>query len=68
MIFQYFSRARKAENSSDYAIPCRAKGLKYSLNLQVKCYKEQEISQTRDECPHRNWSSIRHIFGKIAVI
>ena len=22
---------------------------------------EQEMSQTRDECPQRNWSSIRHI-------
>ena len=23
--------------------------------------KKQEMSQTRDECPQRNWSSIRHI-------
>ena len=22
---------------------------------------KQEMSQTRDECPQRNWSSIRHI-------
>ena len=29
---------------------------------------EQEMSQTRDECPQRNWSSIRHICGKIAII
>ena len=26
------------------------------------------MSQTHDECPQRNWSSIRHILGKIAVI
>ena len=25
---------------------------------------EQEMSQSRDECPQRNWSSIRHIRGK----
>ena len=24
-------------------------------------YEKQEMSQTRDECPQRNWSSIRHI-------
>ena len=29
---------------------------------------EQEMSQSRDECPQRNWSSIRHIRGKLAVI
>ena len=23
--------------------------------------EKQEMSQTRDECPQRNWSSIRHI-------
>ena len=22
---------------------------------------QQEMSQTRDECPQRNWSNIRHI-------
>ena len=27
----------------------------------VDLYKQQEMSQTRDECPQRNWSSIRHI-------
>ena len=27
------------------------------LRLLIK----QEMSQTRDECPQRNWSSIRHI-------
>ena len=26
-----------------------------------KINKKQEMSQTRDECPQRNWSSIRHI-------
>ena len=26
------------------------------------------MSQLRDECPQRNWSSIRHIRGKLAVI
>ena len=31
-------------------------------------FEKQEMSQTRDECPQRNWSSIRHIWGKIAVI
>ena len=30
--------------------------------------KRQEMSQTRDECPQRNWSSTRHIWGKIAII
>ena len=25
---------------------------------------KQEMSQTRDECPQRNWSSIRHIWRK----
>ena len=30
--------------------------------------KKQEMSQTRDTCPQRNWSSIRHIWGKLAVI
>ena len=29
---------------------------------------EQEMSQTRDECPQTNWSSIRHICEKLAVI
>ena len=29
---------------------------------------QQEMSQKRDECPQRNWSSIRHILGKLAVI
>ena len=35
-----------------------------SVNLEM----QQEMSQTRDECPQRNWSSIRHICGKLAVI
>ena len=26
------------------------------------------MSQKRDECPKRNWSSIRHIWGKLFVI
>ena len=26
------------------------------------------MSQARDECPQRNWSSIRHIGGKLTVI
>ena len=26
-----------------------------------KDLNKQEMSQTRDECPQRNWSSIRHI-------
>ena len=30
--------------------------------------EKQEMSQSRDECPQRNWSSIRHIRGKLAVI
>ena len=30
--------------------------------------KKQEMSQTCDECPQRNWSSTRHIWGKIAII
>ena len=25
---------------------------------------KQEMSQSRDECPQRNWSGIRHIQGK----
>ena len=25
------------------------------------CKGKQEMSQTRDECPQRNWSSTRHI-------
>ena len=33
--------------------------------LEISCHLEkktkQEMSQTRDECPQRNWSSIRHI-------
>ena len=33
-----------------------------------KVYFEQEMSQSRDECPQTNWSSIRHIRGKLAVI
>ena len=37
---------------------------KADLNKQT----EQEMSQSRDECPQRNWSSIRHIRGKLAVI
>ena len=28
---------------------------------EVKFLRKQEMSQTRDECPQRNWSSIRHI-------
>ena len=27
----------------------------------LKGTPKQEMSQTRDECPQRNWSSIRHI-------
>ena len=44
------------------------------LNLKLKLFKclqkciQQEMSQTRDECPQRNWSSTRHIWGKIAII
>ena len=36
----------------------------------VNCFSHelQEMSQSRDECPQRNWSSIRHIWGKLAVI
>ena len=30
--------------------------------------QKQEMSQSRGECPQRNWSSIRHIRGKLAVI
>ena len=35
-----------------------------SLNeIQCICHihEQQEMSQTRDECPQRNWSSTRHI-------
>ena len=32
------------------------------------CKGRQKMSQSRDECPQRNWSSIRHIRGKLAVI
>ena len=44
-----------------------------SVILRVFCdsvsvIKKQEMSQSRDECPQRNWSSIRHIRGKLAVI
>ena len=31
------------------------------LKWLVIFYFKQEMSQTRDECPQRNWSSIRHI-------
>ena len=32
-----------------------------SKNPQIQKLLEQEMSQSRDECPQRNWSSIRHI-------
>ena len=32
-----------------------------SKNPQIQKLLELEMSQTRDECPQRNWSSIRHI-------
>ena len=32
------------------------------LTLNAFCvHAQQEMSQTRDKCPQRNWSSIRHI-------
>ena len=35
---------------------------KYLLIKSVEIYVEQqEMSQTHDECPQRNWSSNRHI-------
>ena len=37
-------------------------------SINQKKTKKQEMSQSRDECPQRNWSSIRHIRGKLAVI
>ena len=33
-----------------------------------KSTNKQEMSQSRDECLQRNWSSIRHIGGKLTVI
>ena len=33
----------------------------HTVRGPLKLLKEQEMSQTRDECPQRNWSSIRHI-------
>ena len=36
--------------------------------MNARFYRKQEMSQSRDECPQRNWSSIRHIRGKLAVI
>ena len=44
-----------------------AKSMK-SLDEKNSIKYEQKMSQKRDECPQRNWSSIRHILGKIAVI
>ena len=35
--------------------------LEFGPVVQEMSFKEQEMSQTRDECPQRNWSSIRHI-------
>ena len=34
----------------------------------IRIFHKQEMSQSRDECPQRNWSSIRHVRGKLAVI
>ena len=41
---------------------------KYFFYKIGKINDKQEMSQSRDECPQRNWSSIRHIRGKLAVI
>ena len=38
------------------------------VSVKAKIINKQEMSQSRDECPQRNWSSIRHIRGKLAVI
>ena len=34
---------------------------KMTKDADSKGRDKQEMSQTRDECPQRNWSSIRHI-------
>ena len=38
------------------------------MAAKMAVYNKQEMSQSRDECLQRNWSSIRHIRGKLAVI
>ena len=40
----------------------------YEKTKHANKTRKQEMSQSRDECPKRNWSSIRHIRGKLAVI
>ena len=52
---------------------CKFKVLPHFFHFNLICNmttfrKKQEMSQSRDECPKRNWSSIRHIRGKLAVI
>ena len=51
----------------------RAQTPKYSIENKIMLVsgakkEKQEMSQSCDECPQRNWSSIRHILGKLAVI
>ena len=56
----------------DQNIPCGSRvmniftnGYRRTLLQMDSCWVlsmlEQEMSQTRDECPQRNWSSTRHI-------
>ena len=40
----------------------------YQQQIVPNITSKQEMSQSRDECPQRNWSCIRHIRGKLAVI
>ena len=52
-------------NESQEVSPFEAGDHKAHINRRAQRHskhkKEQEMSQTRDECPKRNWSSIRHI-------
>ena len=48
-------RSMTEHNKTLIAVLQRAEDFGITFN------REQEMSQTRDECPQRNWSSIRHI-------
>ena len=68
----YDLQRAKSDHKSSSASPV------HLIHFQIGCsttlfYKRyfntnKKMSQSRNECPQRNWSSIRHIRGKLAVI
>ena len=60
-----YARTLYQNNFQNFKISCK---ITYHLFLEntvqmhmAENIKQQEMSQSRDECPQRNWSSIRHI-------